>query len=350
MEKLLKLLSKLQREGVPLYVLIDGISPQAWIKVEKALNAVTEGEEIDVVIVSGGGTADESYKMIRAFRQKYKTVNVIVPFWAKSAATLFSFGASRIVLHSRGELGPIDAQIKKDNEKTLDGETSSALVAQSSLEQIEKRSREGLITMYTQLRNQNSSDEIVKIGRKQLADMLLDYSAKFYAPLIEKIDPTELGNMARTLNIGRMYARRILRQYNNDTPAEKVEDLLDFLVYECPDHGYVVDYDVLALFLPFVIKANEPPFTNEYYDNLGKLSLYLLENDWTTLNNFYTSLIPQNNLTNVTKTDNIKHDDNNTQQQEQSNTSQGGSSSRPTTNTNTQKPAGSGNQTDKKSN
>jgi len=304
--KVIELLQPLARAGIPTYILFDGINPVAWIRLENQLSAVPSGEEVDVILLSGGGYANESYKMIRSFRQKFTNVNVIVPFWAKSAATLFAFGATKIVFHRRGELGPIDAQIKKDNEKTIEGETASALVAQSSLAQIEKRSREGVVEMYTQLRSKEGPAEIVKIGRRQLADMLFDYSAKFYAPLIEKIDPTEMGHMARTLDIGTMYARRILRQYTN-TPEAAIEKLLYFLVYECPDHSYVVDYDALSVFLPFVIKSDQAPFDQTYDEALNQLSLYALENDWPTINSFLDKLTQPNN------TDTITNDENNDQ-------------------------------------
>lgn len=298
-DNILEKIKKLERENIPVYILFDGINPMSWIVVEVALENKDCGDEIDVILLSGGGRADEAYKMIRAFRQKYSVVNVIIPFWAKSAATLFAFGATRIVFHPLGELGPIDAQIKKDDEKSLEGETSSALVAQSSLEQIEKRSREGMYAMYTQFRSKDVSEEIIKIGRKQLAEMLLDYAAKFYAPLVAKIDPTEMGNMARTLDIGRMYARRILRSYTN-TSNKNINDLLDFLVYECPDHAYVVDYDVASTFLPNVIKADQEPFSPEYCKNLGKISLHMITNNkWPDLNGFLDDLTQEQKPVNI---------------------------------------------------
>ena len=294
MKNFLELLKKLKelRPSVPMYVLFDGITALTWIGVEKKLIKVekTPESEIDIILNSSGGSADEAYKMIRAFREKYSTVNVIIPFWAKSAATLFALGASKIVLHARGELGPIDAQIKKDDEKTIEGEKSSALTVQSSIAQIEKRSREGMLEMFTRLRKPEEEDEeseIVKIGRAKLAEMLLEYSAKFYIPLLSKIDPTEMGEMARILDIGQMYARRILKQYNGDTPEKQTEDLLHFLVYECPDHGYVVDYHILKSFLPFVSRTDEEPFGKEYDKVIAEISMYFMEQEWPKINNFF---------------------------------------------------------------
>ena len=280
MKELIDLLIKLGklRNGTSTYLYFGSIGGPNLIKVRKDLREAQQTKEIDVILHSPGGNPADAYRLIRTFREKYEVVNVIVPFWAKSAATLFAFGANRLVLHEFGELGPIDAQIKKDDEKDREGGVLWAINVQSSLLQIEERSRQGMLEMFTKLRSRSGNEEIVKIGRRQLAEMLLDYSAKFYQPLLQKIETIEIGVMARYLDIGKMYAKRILKQYT-DTPEEKINELLDFLVYECPDHGYVVDYEVLKSYLSYVIKADEEPFGADYYKVLEDLSISLMPMD-----------------------------------------------------------------------
>lgn len=176
-------------------------------------------------------------------------------------------------------MGPIDVQIKKDVETDPEGEWSSALNVQASLLQIEARSRQGMLEMFTQLRSKDKeNDEILKIGRRQLAEMLFDYSAKFYQPLLQKVETIELGIMTRSLDVGKMYAKRILKQYT-ETEDEKINKLIEFLVYDCPNHGYVVDYHVLQSYLPYVIKADEAPFGVDYNRELEKLSIHLMGDD-----------------------------------------------------------------------
>jgi len=298
MSKILSILHKMQelREPVPTYALFAGIRPDTLLKVRVDLEGFDIVEEVDVVLYSNGGSAGDAYRMIRTFRERFKIVNIIVPFWAKSAATLFAFGASRMVLHEFGELGPIDAQIKQDREDDPGEAWVSALNVHSSLEQIEKRSREGMVEAFTKLRDESG----IKIGRRQLADMLLDYSAKFYAPLLQKIETIELGAMSRNLNIGKMYAMRILKQYTdiNDLVAEK---FLDFLVYECPDHGYVIDYYLLKTYLSHVIRADEEPFGSDYYSQLGKLSIATMEPGWKESVGFIDNLINNLNEKNVSE-------------------------------------------------
>jgi hypothetical protein len=271
-EKYKSLILDLQklRGGVKTFVLMDDISGRSLLRTRLALDDVS-GEEIDIILHSPGGQPADAYRLIRSFKEKYNTVNIIVPLWAKSAATLFAFGASRLVMHEYGELGPIDAQIRKDDEDKPSEAWESALNVQSSLAQIEDRSSQNFVNLLLNL--QRNPD--VNIGRSKLAEMLLKYNSGLYAPLLDKIDTYEMGRMARYLDIGKMYAKRILNQYGQVEPEQLIQ-LLDFLVYDCPDHGYVVDYAVLKNYLPNVIKSTEKPFGTEYDKKMTTLSEYLM--------------------------------------------------------------------------
>jgi len=275
-DTILSVIKELQelRGGIPTFVLSSGFGGSTVIKIRKSLLGVAQADEVDIILHSGGGSADDAYRLIRTFRSRYKVVNVIVPFWAKSAATIFAFGGNRIVLHEFGELGPLDAQIKKNDDDGLDTGYASALNVQSSLQQIEDRARVGVIEMFRTV----SNNPDIRISKKQLFEMLLSQSSQFYEPLLQKIDTMEIGSMARYLAIGAMYARRILTQYSTITDS-KMAELLDFLVYESPDHGYVVDYSILHQYLDSAMIANEPPFDQNYYDTLDRLSLLLMQSD-----------------------------------------------------------------------
>lgn len=264
-----------QRNGIETFLLLDGIGPRAVINTRKALKG-KYGEEIDVILHSGGGSPDDAYRLIRAFREHYSIVNVIIPFWAKSAATLFTLGANRIVMQEYGELGPIDAQIRKDDEEKPKEEWESALNVQASLLKIEELSNRNFVDLFTNL--QLNSE--INIGRKQLAEMLLTYNSNLYAPLLQRVEVYEMGRMERYLSIGKMYANRIIKQYGVIDPADmnKVDEFLDFITYECPDHGYVLDYGILKNYLPNVTRSTESPYNEEYDKLLDELS-YILMND-----------------------------------------------------------------------
>lgn len=69
-------------------------------------------ENLDLVVVSNGGDGSSAEKMLDLCRQ-YCTgeLRVVVPMYAKSAATLLALGGDSIVMGETSELGPIDAQV-----------------------------------------------------------------------------------------------------------------------------------------------------------------------------------------------------------------------------------------------
>lgn len=77
------------------------------------LHNVPCGENVDLLLHTGGGDIDAAEKLVVMIRQKVGTANlrVIVPDFAKSAGTLIALGADSIVMSGTSELGPIDPQV-----------------------------------------------------------------------------------------------------------------------------------------------------------------------------------------------------------------------------------------------
>lgn len=75
------------------------------------IEIINEKNSIDILIHSSGGDALTAWKLMSLLREQFKTVNVLVPNMAFSAATIFSLGADEIVMHPYASLGPIDPQI-----------------------------------------------------------------------------------------------------------------------------------------------------------------------------------------------------------------------------------------------
>jgi hypothetical protein len=94
------------RAGVPAQMAGDSV--RQFIE---QIDAIESGDVVDVLIHSTGGDALVAWKLMSLLRERFKTVGVLVPFAAFSAATLFSLGADEIVMHPHASLGPIDPQI-----------------------------------------------------------------------------------------------------------------------------------------------------------------------------------------------------------------------------------------------
>lgn len=77
------------------------------------LHNIKLGTPIDLLLNSPGGNIDAAEKIITLIRKRAgnAAVRVIVPDYAKSAATLIALGANSIVMSDASELGVIDPQV-----------------------------------------------------------------------------------------------------------------------------------------------------------------------------------------------------------------------------------------------
>lgn len=79
---------------------------------EDLLRSTAGADEGYLIINSPGGDGNVAEKMIVMCRQRFtKSFKVIVPNFAKSAATMIALGSDKILMGYLAELGPIDPQI-----------------------------------------------------------------------------------------------------------------------------------------------------------------------------------------------------------------------------------------------
>jgi Serine dehydrogenase proteinase len=292
MEDLLNLIRELGKiRKIPQFLYFSGINFPASIKLKEIIvnfkRGLSESEsidEIDFILISPGGSPDDAYRIIRTLRKNFKTVNVVIPFWAKSAATLLSLGASCIIMDEFAEFGPLDIQLIKERDDNLfidPDDRESALIDQISLETIEKRAHSMFLNMFVSIH----TNPYIPINKNDLANDLLTYLSKFYEPLLSQINPYKVGDKRRKNDIGTKYATRIINKYHPHIPNQQVNAFVDFLVNECPDHGYIVDYDLLKKQLPdiplFDSKQLDVTFAG-YSEKLTDITLYLLGADHET--------------------------------------------------------------------
>jgi hypothetical protein len=74
------------------------------------IRGVAPEEPLDLLINSFGGSADVAEKIVDLCRGNGRGFRVIVPNFAKSAATLIALGADEILMSDTSQLGPIDPQ------------------------------------------------------------------------------------------------------------------------------------------------------------------------------------------------------------------------------------------------
>lgn len=150
-------------------------------------------------------------------------------------------------------------------------ERESALNDEHTVSIIETHYKQMYESMFLQVYEHDK----INIQKNELSKQLLDHLSKFYEPLLKQIDPYKLGDKRRKLDIATQYAKRILVDYGGFTNKNKLRQLVNYLVDECPDHGFVIDYGLISLFHPNVHKGDF--FGHEYKQELSKLSMLFIE-------------------------------------------------------------------------
>jgi len=188
----------------------------------------TAGADVGYLIInSPGGDGNVAEKLLLMFRQRFsKGFNVIVPDYAKSAATMIALGSDKILMGYLAELGPIDPQLRM---QPL-GEVIPARSFIDGLEFIRKRVTE-------------DHDPV-----------------QMYFPMLSQIRPEILASCRNAIDGSRMFAETWLKKYmfkNDEDQARKVAEWLsEGELYK--SHGKVIDYDEAKNVLKLNVEKIEP--------------------------------------------------------------------------------------------
>lgn len=111
-----------KRRTITYFSKTNNQNPSAFIndddstRLEDILRVPSDLEGLDLILNSGGGYATSAERIINVCRNYIERngldeFRVIVPKLAKSAATIVSLGADKILLCENAELGPVDPQL-----------------------------------------------------------------------------------------------------------------------------------------------------------------------------------------------------------------------------------------------
>lgn len=205
------------------------------------------------VIDSPGGDGYVAYKLARTLRRIRGDFDVVVPRYAKSAATLFALGAQTLRMGADAELGPLDAQLYARERE----EWSSALDEVQALDRLSAIALE-----------QADQAMLLLMGRtgmkqERLIPLALQYAAEFTRPLMEKIDTVHFTQQSRILTVAKDYAERLLTPYYS---RDQIQDITEKLVNGYNEHGFAIDREEVSEFLSVV--PNEDVIS-PIVDNIG---------------------------------------------------------------------------------
>ena len=215
-------------------ILVNGdLDRETTIAVQNFAKHLENYKELSVLLNSPGGFIESAYKMLLGLRLNVDEIEVLVPEWAKSAATLFCLGADTIYLGPDGELGPLDPQIL---DRGGSARPISALESFKALEQLLRHSLESFDSIVQLLLHRAPMDIPHAI------DHAKPLFAAVVSPLYQQIDPHELGEAGRYLSEGEEYAVRVMRRWGYKCRDEvTIRQIAHNLVWNYPSHGFVID-------------------------------------------------------------------------------------------------------------
>ena len=217
----------------PILSLVADMDPAGVEALRTIVGRLSGFDRLAVLLESPGGHYDDAHRMLLALRRHVSEIEILVPFWAKSAATFFCLGADTIQLGPDGELGPLDPQIIDRSGNSRD---ASALETFKALEQLLSYSLNTLDVLTRHLMRTARMDFPHAIERTQ------ELFASIVTPLYQQIDPHELGEAGRYLSEGEEYAKHVMGRwgYRHSTRAEQSR-IARRLVWDYPSHGFVID-------------------------------------------------------------------------------------------------------------
>jgi hypothetical protein len=155
-----------------------------------------EGEELDLILHSPGGSPDAAESIVDYIRSKYDNVCVFVPHAAMSAAAMMTCAADELVMGRHSFLGPIDPQL------TLDTPTGNRPVpAAAILSQFEQ------------------AQEEIEEDQEKLAH---------WTPIIRQYGPGLIQECEQAIDLSRELAKEWAENYlleDRDNPSEDAEEL-----------------------------------------------------------------------------------------------------------------------------
>ncbi|MDP2585765.1 MAG: hypothetical protein Q8P29_02715 [Candidatus Levybacteria bacterium] len=265
-DKIASLLNEIrkQRKNPLLLLNLSEVSPASVLKIEQILRR-KRYKKLDVLLQTNGGDIHSAYNIVKLLRKSSDLVNIIVPLFAKSAGTLISLCGDKIIMSDISELGPLDTQIAES--RRGDFEYRSALNGFKALEQIQLHALEN-IDLATKMIIEKSGLKV-----SEAIELAIKFSGDTSACLYDQLDPMDIGEYKRALEIVERYGHIILLRYMKWT-KEKAHKTSMSLIYDYPSHDSIIDKEELSeLGLPIEeIKSDQ-------LDNLSALAALLPPNE-----------------------------------------------------------------------
>lgn len=273
LKKLRESVQRLEQSGVDLIAYCGPITIGGYHEVCDILEQKSN-EKVILFLCTFGGDPNAGYRIARAITHHYGTDNfsIAIPTDCKSAGTLVCIAARELIFFNKGELGPLDTQIFKQDEIF---QRSSGLDLLRGMSYLNSEASKLF---------QNYLHDISRLGgisTKSASEIAVNMVKGLYTPMYAQIDPLRLGEMQAALQIAFEYGTRL-----NDKSKSLKQDGLTRLIHEYPTHGFAIDRAEARM----LFKCVNPP--SEDVRTIGDLVANVIWND---------GFIPRPKIFNLTK-------------------------------------------------
>ena len=186
-------------------------------------------KNVILILVTVGGDANAAYRIARCLQELYERFVFFVSGYCKSAGTIVSLGAHEIVMSDRGELGPLDAQLQKEDELF---QTRSGLTVLSALSTLHQQAYDAYEHFLLQTKFRSRGEITTKTANQTAATL----TGELFGRVYEHIDPMHVGEAGRFLKVAHQYGQILQRQCGNCKPGT-----LDKLTTQYPSHSFIID-------------------------------------------------------------------------------------------------------------
>ncbi|MGI5901010.1 MAG: SDH family Clp fold serine proteinase [Desulfitobacteriia bacterium] len=209
-KELLRRLEEIRHSKVLVYFSYTPLDDRILVPLYRELENIGKTEKIDLFLHSYGGAVDTPYKVVMLIREFCKDFAVIVPFVAKSAASMIVLGADEVVMGPISELGPIDPLVKHPNYRDC---------------WIPVRALRCCFEYLEEMAYNTSNPEVSEI---------------IINTVLNKLDPWLIGDYEKVLKASKQYAESLLSKYMLKDKKEKIGAVTHSLTNGYFSHGYPI--------------------------------------------------------------------------------------------------------------
>lgn len=208
---LLRSIEKTRNSRVISYISYSPMDDYVLIPLYKQLCSIGKTEKIDLFLHSYGGSVDIPYKIVNLIREFCDQFSVIIPFVAKSAATMIAIGADEIIMGPTSELGPIDPLVKHPKYEDMWIPVQSIRMCIDFME-----------------------EKLAQSTNPEMTTSLL-------YPILDKLDPWIIGDYEKSIKASYQYAETLLEKNMFKKNREKAKSVTRIMTEKYFSHGYCIN-------------------------------------------------------------------------------------------------------------